>query len=249
MIKKLAKAFLPVFMALVALGLAGCGGGGSKTPVYEVKNAIGVIMQSKSDETGSGNPALTEKTAYFYLNWTKVSGATKYTINCVELENAEIWNTETVNPNNDGTFNWNNPEAYMDLDEELPMIHEGGKYSFKIVAWNGATIIHEFPAVTVSLGEVLKSYPEHIQYNAETQTLSWETVNEARGYRVTVYADSNYQEKRFNSGADLLKMDSYSLAGKGLSTGSYYSVIVDAVAVDQTGRTVEITRGVSGFNF
>jgi hypothetical protein len=264
-----------ILCAFLAVSLAGCGGGGgssSSGPAYSV-TGVGVIMESRLGESSgdmtinselkrislpvSGAVAqsngslqtasvsdsfLASHVAYIYLTWDAVSSADHYQ---VTYNGTKVWDSTDPHPA-DPIYSATAPEAYLDLDKELAgTITSAGQYAFQVLALSGTTVVATLPSVNVSLGRLLENYPTGISY--ASGSLSWTGVDNASGYRVLVFDSSN--TLKADSGSTLLTTLSYSLPGSGLTSGTYYKVIVNALAVGSSGTTVEITRGVTGFTY
>ncbi len=188
---------------------------------------------------------LSKNVTYIFLTWDKVPNATHYQIS---YNGNKVWDSSSVS-SSDPAFSLADPQAYLDLDGELSMITAAGTYSFQINALNGDAVVYQFSTVSASLGMTLGNFPTDITYASGTQQLAWTGVTGANGYRVRIYSDSTYTTRLYDSGATLISGTSYSLAGKGLTTGTYYGVIVDAIALDGSGRALEITRGIGGLTY
>lgn len=196
--------------------------------------------------TAAAPPAfLSANISYVYLTWDRIPNATRYQI---VYNGTTVWDSNAVSAN-DPAFSLTNPQAYLDLDGELTMINSAGTYQFQINALNGGTTVHQFATVTASLGMVLANFPTDIAYTSGTKQLAWTGVTGASGYRVRIYSDSTYTTGIYDSGTTLLSATGANLAAMSLTTGTLYGVIVDAVAVDSSGKTLEITRGIGGFTF
>ncbi len=295
MLKKHAiKVFLFNLMTMtIILGLAGCGGGGSKSataPVYQA-GGTGVILQSKHGEieiegqsfmksalsvsvnptmkqmnlttdgfrsqtfkVSSGTPAvdqefLEKNIAYIVLTWDQVNGAGRYQVFYGEQK---VWDSKNPHPKDPDSDRLT--IAYLDLDEELSeeklgsaFINGPGQYEFRVYALKSNTndtVIHQFSAVTVSLGMILGDFPTEIEYDSDIRQLAWIEVKEADGYRVEIYEESDYKTRLFDSGTTLLTTTSCDLTGADLEADKPYFPIVNAYAVDGSGRPLEITRGI-----
>jgi hypothetical protein len=273
--KQFHRLSLLILFTFLSGSLAGCGGGGSSTTITAAGavTGIGVIMESRLNEAGGGSNInsewkrivlpvkgvtaavggtvstasvsdsfLSSHVAYIFLNWEPVSSASHYK---VAYNGTTVWDSDDTN-SADPSYDKTDPQAYLDLDDELSgKISSAGQYTFQVTALNGTTTVATYTAVTVSLGRLLENYPTGISY--ASGSLSWTGVTAASGYRVRIYDGSNIL--RADSGATLLTTLSHSLASAGLSSGTYYNVFIDAQALNSSETPVEITRGVSGFTY
>lgn len=264
-------------LTIVALTLAGCGGGGSKPPVYHALG-VGVIMQSRSainalsfdaDQRPCFDPnwkrldfspasltavqskassvirlasvsddVLNENVSFILLTWDAVRNANRYQVYYGE---EIVWDSNTVNEDMDPAFEPGNPQAYLDLDEELAgRITTAGVYEFEIVALNGGVEKVRLPLVTASLGMILETLPDNITFSAPS-SLTWNAVAATSEYRITL---TGVAPVAVEGGLTSFDVATVLTAGP-----EYYEAWVDARYLDDGGNLVEVTRGIGGFDF
>ncbi len=182
---------------------------------------------------------LTDKLALILLVWEKVAGAGHYQ---VFYQGNKVWDSATVDITKDPAFETNNPQAYLDSDDngELSGIITGtGQYSFQIKALSGNAVIAQ-ASVTASLGIHLQSLPANIGFS--NPNLTWDPVTSVNEYRINfkLAGEDTVTKATVESGTV-----SYNVSlTLGASTGGrYYDVYFDARYLEG-GNPVEISRGI-----
>ena len=182
---------------------------------------------------------LSSNVSFIFLTWDVVSGADQYQ---VLYQDNIVWDSNTVVPDIDPAFVLSNPQAYLDLDEELSdKITMAGQYEFQIVALKGSAIIARLPKVTASLGMSLETLPSSVSFTSPN--LTWNAVTAASEYKVTFNGGDGFKVNKsttsYNVGTVLTAV----------SSENHYEVWVDARYLDGGGKLVEITRGISEFDY
>ena len=213
-------------------------------PSHFQKLYSGVSAKSSSDTF------INENIAFFFISWEDVSEVwiDHYAIQLIGTNGTSkntVWYSNEVHPE-DPEFDRSAPEAYLDLSSELAgKIDAPGEYLFRIVGMStDETQEKLLPSLPISLATRIQQYPTYLSYSGNT--LSWNQVPGADGYRVQLYADETRVFDTNEALGHLLAGTTLELP-EDLTPGEYYTWYVDAHANDDTGWVVEITRGISGF--
>lgn len=175
------------------------------------------------------------------LNWEPINGAVSYGISYLHTDGIwhSVWDSDQAYPE-DPAFDSSNPQAYLDLGNELAGFVTGaGNYTFKVSAFFDTRNI-DLPQITVSLGMRLADFPRNLAYT--NSLLSWSSVSGASQYRTLIYRDGILVDQAIH-GVGVTSM----IVPEEVIPGQYHEWYVDAQALDETGWLAEITRAISGF--
>lgn len=165
-------------------------------------------------------------------------------------EPVSVWDSDDSDSHpEDEPFDINNPISTLDLGNELSdpekvKITEPGRYDFQVVGFDAQeTQEKALPTITVSLGMILESYP--VLFPLDGNTLSWQSTSGAHGYRVLIKQEDTLV---WDSGKTPLLTQTDLTVPSEVNSGIYYFWYVDAHVLDEvTGYSIEVTRGISGF--
>lgn len=187
---------------------------------------------------------LTENDALILLAWDAVRGAEQYQ---VFYNNIKVWDSADAH-DADPDYEPSNPQAYLDLDDELKdkITTAGADYKFQILALKGNTVITRLPEVTASLGMILETITA--VFNTTIPNLTWSGVANAHEYKLTIFNGNKYETSTFGF-EDKISATSYDVSAIPSISHQYHHVWVDARNLDANGNPEEITRGIGGFNY
>lgn len=196
-------------------------------------------ITEKSLEKNMEKADLINKIALILIKWKPIQQVISYKI---KYNNQEIWNSKNLNENVDPAFNSDEPEAYLDLNDELAgKITETGSYQFQIIGVKNSGEI-KLPVINTSLGQMTDNYPDNINYDENSGILNWQLNNEPNNvsYRVSIAEDyANIAIGNFKYQTDKISANEVSINGQ-LEKGDY--IVIDAFAYDN-GWLVEMSRG------
>ena len=173
------------------------------------------------------------------LAWDKVDGAGHYQ---VFYQGNKVWDSDTFDTIADGAFDKDNPQAYLDFDDELKTgTLAAGEYQFEIKALDGNTVIAELPKVNASLGVYLQAIPEIGDFNVTKPNLTWNAITNTTEYRISFNGVNTA-----TVGSSTL---SYDVGQKLTASATYYRVWIDARYSEANGNPVEIARGRGGLSY
>lgn len=229
-----------------------------------LKNSIHhdpILIQPKINAFNNGNNYLSASTslldynlAYIYLHWKPLTGVSNpiYKIYLGTSEDATkmVWDSSNVtkyitNQYPAGSaYNASDPEAYLDIDEELKdQAITAGVYQFLVVEYDSGTKYKELPVISLSIG--MNSAPTNLRRT--NNQLSWSQVINADQYKVGIYSDvamtNRLEESVLTQSATSYIFNSSTITGY----PSYYWII-EAYVNDGAGWPMEINAGISTFS-
>lgn len=192
-----------------------------------------------ADSSNSAGIDPTKNIYLMLLAWDKVDRAGHYQ---VFYQGNKVWDSDTFDIIADGAFDKENPQAYLDFDDELKTVTlAAGPYQFEIKALDGNTVIAELPKVNASLGVYLQAIPEISDFNVTKPDLKWSAITNTIEYRISFNG--------VNTATVGYSTLSYDVMQKLTASATYYRVWIDARYLDANGNPVEITRGRGGFTY
>lgn len=193
--------------------------------------AFGII--NKSDEPASSGGTLMKNSGFIHFEWETVSSIERYQIYIVNSDEILVWDS------NDHTdFDLLNPKLNLPCDGSIAnMPTDDGIYKFRFKITDSTHNVITLPDITVSIGVILKNFPNYKGYSANT--LSWYDVPEATnnniGYKIYINSD------RFPTNEFIKSPTNYyfaPIANVAISSGTAYKIQV--YAFDTTGWPCEM---------
>ncbi len=209
----------------------------SFSPVAKSLNGNGAITASAISQTDWD-----QSVKYILLDWKPLNGATYYQVYFLGADgslNQNVWDSRDNHPN-DPAFA---TKAFLDITEELAgIVRKAGQYQFKVIAYNGG-VSKEYPAITVSIGRLMGSFPTVSTADIGSNKLSWAKVDGATSYKAGIYKDVTLTTVVWDSGEDLLG-DTFAKFGP-IAKGYYYAAAF--AYADENGQPAEVIGAISGF--
>ncbi len=198
---------------------------------------------------------LADNISFFHLSWAPLAEGwiSHYVIHYLGPDGSQnelVWDSNDLHAEDPGYVD-SDPAAYLDLTYELTgLVSTAGTYQFRITGYSADDSQSKaLPAITVSLGMLLDNFPTDLQFAGTL--LSWTGVIGADGYRAGIFAGDDMDLSGpaiWDSGDTLLPPSpTYVDVSAVLIVDTYYYSSVIARALDETGWTAEVTRGISGF--